>query len=100
MPAVIVEAGLLGVALHHFDTGTDHKTAADLHICQLTLACGKSLVHQFREAATEAIIHPVAGLNGLGRLLGGDIFTLKFIQHSRFLLSGALRRRSFYWILP
>ena len=85
VPAVVVEAGLLRVALHHFDARTDHKTAADLHIGHLALACGQRLVQQLGIAAAKAVVDPVTGLHGLDRLLGRDIFALKLVDHIWFL---------------
>ena len=64
MPAVIGEALLLGVTLHYLNAGADHQTAANLHILHFSLAGGQSLIQQLREARTEAVIHPIAGLNG------------------------------------
>ena len=60
MPAVVGEAFLFRVSLNDLDARTDHETAADLNIPQMTFSCSKCFIKKFRESAAESIIDPVA----------------------------------------
>ena len=86
VPAVIGKGGLLGIALHHLDAGTDHQAAADLDIRQLFFSGGKGPVHQLRESCAKAVVDPVAGAHSLGGHLGSDKF-IHIIVHGLLLTS-------------
>ena len=81
VPAVVREALLLGIALDDLDARADHKSAADLDILDFSLACGERLVQQLRKARAEAVVHPVAGLYGLRRLLRTHKFCLMIFHN-------------------
>ena len=82
VPAVVVKGLLLRILLHHFNTRTDHQTAPDLYIGQLVPPLRQSPVHQLRETAAKAVVHPVAAVHCQpGRLLGRDKLTFIVRKH-------------------
>ena len=56
----------------HIENGglVGQDTAPDLHVGQLAHPPGQRLIQGIRRADAPAVIHPVAGLDGLDRLVG------------------------------
>ena len=86
MPAVPGEVvpGVLGLG----DLGHPHgHAAAHLHVVQLILPGGQGLVQGHGVVGTPAVVHPVAGLDDLYRLVGGGQLLLIqcLIVHVRIL---------------